>query len=151
MATPLTLAETGALALADAATDLDRADNASKFLGALERNRKVWQSLKDVALQQNWPVPEPHVAEYALSTTGKMGHGVNDAQVIALIDINRRVSAALAGGSIDPIRDRAYFIWENSGRPNGQDLEHWLIAEIEMKGKSLAEASAQTPRPRSNG
>ncbi|MBC7908775.1 MAG: DUF2934 domain-containing protein [Rhodospirillaceae bacterium] len=134
MAMSLTLAETGALALADAATDLDQADDTRKFLGALERNRKVWQTLKDVALRQNWRVPNAQLADYALNTAGRMGHGVNDAQVSALIDINRRVSAELAGGCIDHIRERAYFIWENSGRPQGQDLEHWLIAEIQMKG-----------------
>jgi hypothetical protein len=132
MSMPLTLAETGALALADAATQLDQADNTGTFLHALERNRKVWQTIKDVAL-----APNQQLADYALSTAGKMGHGVNDAQVNALIDINRRVSAQLAGGDIGHIRERAYFIWENSGRPNGQDLEHWLIAEIEMKGKSV--------------
>lgn len=135
MATPLTLAETGALALADAATELDHADNTGKFLSALERNRKVWQTIKDVALRQNWRIPDPQLADYALSTARKMGHGVNDAQVNALIDINRRVSAELAGGCIDRIRERAYFIWENNGHPEGQDLEHWLIAEIEMKGQ----------------
>ncbi|MBC7950603.1 MAG: DUF2934 domain-containing protein [Rhodospirillaceae bacterium] len=132
MSMPLTLAETGALALADAATQLDQADNAGKFLHALERNRKVWQTIKDVALR----LPNPQLADYALSTAGKMGHGVNDAQVSALIDISRRVSAQLAGGNIDHIRERAYFIWENSGHPSGQDLEHWLIAEIETKGKA---------------
>ncbi|MBX9635476.1 MAG: DUF2934 domain-containing protein, partial [Magnetospirillum sp.] len=132
MATPLTLAETGALALADAAVELDRADDTGKFLHALERNRKVWQTIKDVALRLNWQVPDPQLADYALSTARKMGHGVNDAQVNALIDINRRVSAQLAGGCIDQIRERAYFIWEDSGRPFGQDLEHWLIAEMEL-------------------
>ena len=32
----------------------------------------------------------------------------------------------------DRIRHRAYQIWENAGRPDGRDLEHWLQAEHEM-------------------
>lgn len=131
----LTLAESGALALADAAAELDRADDTGTFLKALERNRKVWQTIKTVAERQNWRIPNSRLAEYALNTAGKMGRGVNDEQLTALIDINRRVSAELAGGSIERIRERAYFLWENVGRPHGQDLDHWLIAEMETKGE----------------
>ncbi|MCR6632736.1 MAG: DUF2934 domain-containing protein [Magnetospirillum sp.] len=127
----LTLAESGALALADAATQLDNADDAGKFLRALERNRKVWQTIKDLAERHNWRVPNARLADYALSTARKMGRGVDDEQLNTLIDINRRVSAELAGGNIDQIRERAYFLWENQGRPDGKDLDHWLIAEME--------------------
>jgi len=131
----LTLAERGALALAEAATDLDNADDTAKFLNALERNSKVWQAIKEVAEREHWPVPNARLAEYALTTSRSMGRGVTDEQVHALIDINRRVSAQLAGGDIGRIRDRAYFLWENLGRPQGKDLEHWLIAEMEVKGR----------------
>lgn len=127
----LTPAESGALALADAATQLDAADEPAKFLRALERNRKVWQTIKELAERHHWRVPSPHLADYALTTARKMGRGVDDNQLTTLIDINRRVSTELAGGCIDRIRERAYFIWEDCGRPHGQDLEHWLIAEME--------------------
>ncbi len=30
------------------------------------------------------------------------------------------------------IRERAYAIWEEEGRPDGKDLEHWLRAEAEI-------------------
>jgi hypothetical protein len=131
----LTLAESGALALAEAAAELDEADDAAKFLSALERNHKVWQAIKDVAERENWPVPNARLADYALSTARKMGRGVTDEQLHALIEINRRVSAQLAGGDIEHIRRRAYYLWENLGRPQGKDLEHWLIAEMEMMGR----------------
>lgn len=127
----LSLEETGALALAEAASELDRADDPVRFLQALERNRKVWQSLRDVAERENWHIPNRRIADYALATARKMGRGVNDDHVNALIDINRRVSAELAGGDLERIRQRAYFIWQEAGRPQGQDLEHWLMAEIE--------------------
>lgn len=131
--TKLTQAESGALALDDAAAQLDRADDTGKFLRALEHNRKVWQAIRDLAVRHNWQVPTPRLADYALSTAGKMGHGVDDEQLSALIDINRRVSAELAGGDLEHIRKRAYFIWENRGHPQGQDLDHWLIAEMEAR------------------
>ncbi len=131
----LSLAESGALALADAAAELDRADNPAKFIRALERNRRVWESLRDIAARQHWRVPNRQQADYALATAGKMGR-VNDDHVHALIDINRRVSAELAGGGdIDRIRDRAYYIWVENGRPHGQDLDHWLLAELEFGGR----------------
>lgn len=127
----LSLTESGALALAEAAAQLDGADEPGKFLRALERNRKVWQTIRDVAERHNWQTPTRRLADYALATAGKMGRGVADEQLNTLIDINRRVSAELAGGDIERIRERAYFIWEDRGRPHGQDLDHWLIAELE--------------------
>lgn len=30
------------------------------------------------------------------------------------------------------IRERAYAIWEQEGRPAGKDLDHWLRAEAEI-------------------
>jgi hypothetical protein len=30
------------------------------------------------------------------------------------------------------IRERAYAIWEEEGRPEGQHLQHWLRAEAEI-------------------
>ncbi|HLO78632.1 MAG TPA: DUF2934 domain-containing protein [Magnetospirillum sp.] len=127
----LSLTESGALALADAATQLDHADDTEKFLLALERNHKVWQAIKLLAKRHGWNVPTPLLADFALATAQKMGRGVNDHQLSTLIDINRRISRELAGGNIDAIRQRAYYIWEERGRPQGHDLEHWLIAEME--------------------
>ena len=36
----------------------------------------------------------------------------------------------------DEISRRAYEIFVQRGRPNGQDLEHWLQAEAELKSAS---------------
>ena len=38
------------------------------------------------------------------------------------------------------VAERAYLIWEQMGRPEGQALEHWLRAETEL-------ASASRPMP----
>lgn len=39
---------------------------------------------------------------------------------------------------------RAYDLWEQEGRPNGKDLEHWLRAEAEL---APAVAAALAPEP----
>ena len=31
------------------------------------------------------------------------------------------------------LRERAYALWENEGRPDGKDSEHWSRAEAELK------------------
>ena len=35
------------------------------------------------------------------------------------------------------IRERAYAIWEQEGRPDGQSLPHWLLAESEIGPKHI--------------
>jgi len=37
------------------------------------------------------------------------------------------------------IRDRAYAIWEEEGRPDGRHEEHWLRAEQEHDADALAD------------
>jgi hypothetical protein len=32
----------------------------------------------------------------------------------------------------DAVRQRAYFIWEREGRPEGRAREHWLSAIVEV-------------------
>ena len=32
----------------------------------------------------------------------------------------------------EAIRERAYLIWEEEGRPEGRHLDHWLRAEAEI-------------------
>jgi hypothetical protein len=39
----------------------------------------------------------------------------------------------VADEKIEKMRNRAYQIWENKGRPHGRDLEHWLEAEGELE------------------
>ena len=38
------------------------------------------------------------------------------------------------GASADSVSRRAYEIWEQQGKPDGCDLEHWLKAEQELSG-----------------
>ena len=126
----LSLAESGALALDHAASVLDHAVDGPAFMRALAHNRRVWSALRDIAERQNWRVPDHRQTAFALGATAKAG--VNDDEVHALMSINRRVSQALAGDDLDRIRLRAHAIWEQLGRPHGQALDHWLVAEMEL-------------------
>ena len=38
------------------------------------------------------------------------------------------------------IRERAYAIWEQEGRPDGKDREHWLRAEAEIAAEERGAA-----------
>jgi hypothetical protein len=50
----------------------------------------------------------------------------------------------------EEIRLIAYHIWEEQGRPDGRDLEHWLKAEAIWQEKSGPQAlpSRTAPAPR---
>lgn len=39
----------------------------------------------------------------------------------------------------DRVRQRAYAIWEEEGRPDGEDLCHWSDAETELRGETTRE------------
>jgi hypothetical protein len=55
--------------------------------------------------------------------------------------------------SAETISRRAYEIWEQQGRPDGNDLQHWLQAEQELSGGSAttsavsAASTAQKSEP----
>jgi hypothetical protein len=35
----------------------------------------------------------------------------------------------------DHIRERAYLIWIDEGRPDGREVDHWLRAKWELEGE----------------
>jgi hypothetical protein len=37
----------------------------------------------------------------------------------------------------DKVSQRAYQLWDNSGRPQGKETEHWLQAEKEIQREEL--------------
>jgi hypothetical protein len=45
------------------------------------------------------------------------------------------MAASATHTTYERIAKRAYHIWMERGQPHGQDMEHWLMAEREMKGK----------------
>ena len=46
-------------------------------------------------------------------------------------------SAAYSSQVLEKIREAAYFIWENKGRPENSALNDWVEAEKKFKGKAL--------------
>lgn len=47
------------------------------------------------------------------------------------------------------VRERAYRLWEEAGRPEGRALDHWLEAEGELRkpGARSGRAAEETPAP----
>jgi hypothetical protein len=45
---------------------------------------------------------------------------------------------------LEPIRMRAYLLWEQAGRPEGGDLEFWERARQEIEAEEAAAAEAAT-------
>jgi len=43
---------------------------------------------------------------------------------------------------LEPIRTRAYLLWEQAGRPEGGDVEFWERARIEIETEEAAAARA---------
>ena len=63
----------------------------------------------------------------------------------------------IAGASEQAIRERAYFLWEQNGRPTGRDLEFWSHAaaalaavapDLASRRKSGTAKAANMPRSR---
>src|SRR5688500_18587441 len=56
----------------------------------------------------------------------------------------RNTSRASGAGTMDIgqqdlwIRERAYWLWEEEGRPEGRELDHWYRARDEIAGRATA-------------
>lgn len=64
--------------------------------------------------------------------------------------INRIATSPRPEPTHDDIGLCAQCIWEEEGRPQGRDLEHWLLAEAWLRQSSQGDADAGDP-PRRNG
>jgi Protein of unknown function (DUF2934) len=51
----------------------------------------------------------------------------------------------------DAVRERAYHIWEDEGRPGGRDLDHWLQAERELARPARRVRAAKAGDPPTAG
>ena len=47
----------------------------------------------------------------------------------------------------EKIRQRAYELWEQEGRPDCRHREHWLQAEAEIDGPKLPKSRGATAAP----
>jgi Protein of unknown function (DUF2934) len=51
------------------------------------------------------------------------------------------------------VRERAYYIWEREGRPQGRELQHWQAAvrELSLEANSSNGTGGKSTRPRASG
>ena len=133
----LTLTESTAAALAEAADDLCTASDTDHFVAALDSNHRLWLTLTRIASARSWLDPNRHLADFVVSASRTAGRGLSDERLETLVEINREVSMRLTSGrSLAPIRQRAKLAWQELGRPYGGPLERWLIAEMERQAKA---------------
>lgn len=132
----LSIEESSAIALTEAADDLANARDTGSFLAALETNHRLWLTLSEVARRHGWKALDRRLAEFVTTTTAKAGKGVPDEHLETLIHINREVSARLTRNAASAHR-RAMLAWQERGKPYGVRLDHWLIAEIQRKARFL--------------
>lgn len=132
----LTLAESTAAALAEAADDLSAATDADRFVAALDVNHRLWMTLVQIAAAQDWHHLNRHLADFVVSASRTAGRGLSDERLETLVEINREVSKRLTGGrQLPAIRQRAKLAWQERGRPYGLPLDRWLIAEMERQAR----------------
>lgn len=48
--------------------------------------------------------------------------------------------------SIEEIRERAYDLWDRNHRPDGYELEFWLMAERELRAERKARSDQAGPK-----
>jgi hypothetical protein len=132
----LSLEESSAAALLEAAEELSAARDAEHFVEALNTNHRVWLALTDIAGRTAWGVPNPRMVDFVVATSCKAGHGVRDGDIEALIGINRDLSERLAAGrDLAAIRRRAELAWRESAAAASVPLHRWLIDEMERKAR----------------
>ena len=127
--------------LAASADGLSRALETGRFCEAIERNLELWVAIKTLVAQQNGRVDGEtrnsltQVANQVASATFAMAQDFTPDSVLPLITIDLEVSKALVDGVLSQmIRDRAYFLWQESGCQGGRDEQFWYTAEQEILG-----------------
>jgi hypothetical protein len=58
-------------------------------------------------------------------------------------------TSATPGVSDDAIRDRAYFLWEADGRPDGRGDHYWGLALAELTAAAAPKAKKPSAPPKS--
>lgn len=53
--------------------------------------------------------------------------------------------------TFEQIRERAYELWERNHRPEGFEIEFWLLAERELRKERQRQKTTDTPSPTQSG
>lgn len=136
----LSLLDQDARALVEAAAMIADAETADAVGRALAHNLHVWIAIKTIVNTAGNPLPAEiranfdRLAAYVVRTTlGDQGQGVNRDGIESLVRIDLHIADGLMRSQRNRlIRERAHQIWEDAGRPEGLDKDHWLQAEQEI-------------------
>lgn len=136
----LTPAEQYAYGLIESAIRLDQANKPGEVGDALDHNLVSWVYLKTAINKDGAGMPDEvkgnlnRLADYVagISLNGK---SLSREQVDSLINLNLQISEGLLEGETrHRIRERAYQLWEQGGRPHGRDQDFWFDAERDILG-----------------
>jgi flagellar biosynthesis regulator FlaF len=141
----MTAIEQQAFRLSEAAILLDQArtgNDKRKLAEALNADLECWCALRTAVARPEAQIGEAtkqnllRLADYVTGTIMSAGAAIKGSTVDTLININLQISEGLLEGhTAQRVRERAYRIWENEGCPHGRDMEHWLQAEREIRGR----------------
>ena len=130
-----------AAALTSAAAELCAATEDGRVCPPLDRNLRLWVAIKTMMGADSAVVPDfvrgnlLQLADRVTAFTAAVGRDFSPERVTQVAEINLKIAQGLIESTLSQlIRDRAYYIWLESGCPEGRDQEHWGAAEQEIKG-----------------
>jgi len=124
----LSLADICVSALMEAADGLEEARDVAAFLDALENSRHLWLAVREACAKSGWAVPSPSDAEFIVHCSSRLGRGVTDADIDAMVAIKRRVARELAANNdIARIRTRARLAYREDGSGG---FNSWLVSQM---------------------
>jgi flagellar biosynthesis regulator FlaF len=136
----LPLIEQDARALIDAAIHLTEAETPVALGDALAHNLAIWVAVQMVASREDCGMPPEvrdnliRLAQFVVRTTLGVKDGLlTERSLQTMAQINLNIADGLLRSQQNTlIRERAYEIWEEDGKPEGREADHWLRAEQEV-------------------
>ena len=130
-----------ARALAEAADLLSKAETPEQLGAALAHNLDVWVAIKSIIGAERNPLPADvranlnQLAVFIIRVTlGAETGKIKVSTIETLARINLHIAEGLAQSQRNRlVRDRAFHIWDEQGRPSGREVENWFQAEQEIQ------------------
>jgi len=119
--------------LVEAADSIEAAKDEAAFLDALDGNHRIWLAVREASAMNDWAMPSSHDAEFVIQHSSSRVNGISDAEVEAIITINRRVAEHLADGDdMAGILNSIRLIYREGG---GGGYIPWMLGQIYKKGR----------------
>lgn len=137
----LSVLDQDARALAEAADKLAAAETPEQLGEALAHNLGVWVAIKSIVSAERNPLPADirknfdQLAVFVIrATLGSEVGEIKLSTIETMIRINLHIAEGLVRSQRNRlVRDRAYQIWDQQGRPTGREMENWLQAEQDIQ------------------